>query len=109
MNIPMLIVQYALQLTEKDRSQLVDRLDAMEQYVKRHIKSEETAERSYCFLKLLLELSKVHYSKKLIASKAKVLMAEISNLQLDIMEQGDRIEIMPFEHLWEETQVLLRP
>lgn len=70
MNIPMLIVQYALQLTEKDRSQLVDRLDAMEQYVKRHIKSEETAERSYCFLKLLLELSKVHYSKKLIASKA---------------------------------------
>jgi hypothetical protein len=27
----------------------------------------------------------------------------------DIMEQGDRIEIMPFEHLWEEMQPLLRP
>ncbi len=109
MNMPMLIVQYILQLTEKDRSQLVDRLDAMEQYVKRHIKSEETAQRCYSFLKLLLELSKVHYSKKLIAPKAKALMAEISSLSLDIMEQGDRIEIMPFEYLWEEIQPLLRP
>jgi hypothetical protein len=109
MNIPMLIVQYLLQLTEKDRGQLIDRIDAMEQYVKRHIKGEETAQRVNCFLKLLLELSKVHYSKKLIASKAKALMSEISGITLDIMEQGDRIEIMPFEYLWEEMQPFLRP
>jgi hypothetical protein len=109
MNIPMLIIQYALQLTEKDRGQLIDRLDAMEQYVKRHIKTDETAQRSHSFLKLLLELSKVHYSKKLILPKAKTLMKEIESTPFDLMEQGDRIEILPFEYLWEEIQPFLRP
>ena len=108
MNIPTLIIQYVLQLTEKNRSQLVDRIEAMEQYVKRHVKTDEAALRSHCFLKLLLELSKVNYSKKLIGSKAKALLKEIENTQLDIMEQGDRIEILPFEYLWEEMQPLLK-
>jgi hypothetical protein len=108
-NIPMLIIQYALQLTEKNRDQLVDRIEAMEQYVKRHVRSDEAAHRSHCFLKLLLELSKVHYSKKLIATKAKAIMKDIETSPVDIMEQGDRIEILPFEYLWEEIQPFLRP
>jgi uncharacterized membrane protein len=109
MNIPTLIIQFVLQMTEKKHGQLVDRIEAMEQYVKRHVKSDETVYRSHCFLKLLLDLSKVNYSKKQIAARAKSLLIEISNSQLNIMEQGDRIEIMPFEDLWEEMQTLLNP
>jgi hypothetical protein len=109
MNIPTLIIQFVLQMTEKKHDQLVDRIEAMEQYVKRHVKSDEAVYRSHCFLKLLLDLSKVNYSKKQIAARAKSLLIEISNSQLNIMEQGDRIEIMPFEDLWEEMQTLLNP
>ena len=109
MNIPTLIIQYALQITEKKRDQLVDRLEAMEQYVKRHVKSDDAVYRSHCFLKLLLNLSKFNYSKKLIAPKAKELLAEIEASPIDIMEQGDRIEIMPFECLWIEMQPFLKP
>jgi hypothetical protein len=109
MNIPTLIIQYVLQLTEKNHNQLVDRIEAMEQYLKRHVKSDEGVHRCNCFLKLLLALSKVHYSKKLIGSKAKSLLKEIESYHVDIMEQGNYIEIMPFEHLWEVMQPLLRP
>jgi hypothetical protein len=108
MNIPTLIIQYVLQLTEKNREQLVERIEAIEQYVKRHVKSDEAVYRSHCFLKLLLELTKVNYSRKQIAPKAKPLLIEIGNSPIDIMEQGDRIEIMPFEYLWDDMLPLLK-
>jgi hypothetical protein len=108
MNIPTLIIQYVLQLTEKNREQLVERIEAIEQYVKRHVRSDEAVYRSHCFLKLLLELTKVNYSCKLILPKAKPLLEEIESSPIDIMEQGDRIEIMPFEYLWEDMLPLLR-
>ena len=108
MNIPSLIIQYVLQLTEKNRDQLVERMEAIEQYVKRHVNSDEAVYRSHCFLKLLLELTKVNYSRKLILPKAQPIIAEIENTPIDLMEQGDRIEIMPFEYLWEDMLPLLQ-
>jgi hypothetical protein len=107
MNVPALIIQYVLQLTEKKREQLADRIEAMEQYVKRYVKTDEAFYRCHYFLKLLLELSKVNYSKKLIAAKAKTLLKDMEASATDIMAQGDRIEILPFEYLWEEILPLL--
>jgi hypothetical protein len=108
MNIPTLIIQYVLQLTEKNRDQLVERIEAIEQYVKRHVRSDEAVYRSHCFLKILLELTKVNYSRKLILPKAEPIIEEIVSIPIDIMEQGDRIEIMPFEYLWDDMLPLLR-
>jgi hypothetical protein len=110
LNIPTLIISFVLKLSaDKDsKEKLRDDVEAMQKYISRHIKKTDAAYRSNAFMRLLTEVTNVAYSKKLIAPIAKKIMKAISESPLDIMEQGDRIEIMPFEDLWEEMQPFLR-
>jgi hypothetical protein len=109
LNIPALIINYLLQLSSNNKDKLVDGIESMQKYITRHVRKTDAAYRSNLFMKLLTHTSEVNYSKKLINPFAKKYMKDISEGQHDIMEQGDRIEILPFEYLWEEIQPFLRP
>jgi hypothetical protein len=111
MNIPTLIINFILQLSSDGKSakkDLSDGVEAMQKYIVRHVKKTDASFRSNIFMKLLTHIFEQGGSKKLIAPVAKKLMNEISESHPDIMEQGDRIEILPFEYLWEDMQPLLR-
>jgi hypothetical protein len=109
LNIPALIINYVLQLASNNKDKLVDGIESMQKYITRHVRKTDAAYRSNLFMKLLTHTSEVNYSKKLIAPFAKKYMKEIAEGQLEVMEQGDRIEILPFEYLWVEIQPFLRP
>jgi hypothetical protein len=111
MNIPTLIITVVLQLNEgkNGKNDLSDSIGAMEKYIVRHVKKTDASFRSNTFMTLLTHVFEQDCSKKRSAPLAETLMAEISETLPDLLEQGDRIEIMPFEHLWEEMQVILKP
>jgi hypothetical protein len=109
LNIPALIVNYLLQLVHKNEGKLIDGVETMQKYITRHVKKTNAAYRSNLFMRLLTHTTESDYSIKSIAPFAKKLMQELSEGQHDIMEQGDRIEILPYEYVWEEMQTSLKP
>ena len=107
LNIPYLIINYLIQLLNKNEDKLIDGVEAMQKYIMRHVKKTDAAYRTNLFLKLLTRTTELDYSKNAIKPFADKLINEMAESPPNIMEQGDRIEIMSFEYMWDEMQVLL--
>lgn len=105
-NISVLVIQLMHFLIRKDYDQIVDRLDALNQYTFRYLKNDDTL-RSNCFIKMLLKLPEAEYhplrTKRYVAKYEK----KLAENPFEISMKEIAIEIIPYEHLWDIIMEIL--
>lgn len=100
MNISILIIQAAFLIQQGKAEQLVDRIEALNQYAYRYLRKTELW-RSSCFIKMLSTLVKFDFNKKWAAPRIKPLYDKLISVPIDAYPTSIEIEIIPYEDLWE--------
>jgi hypothetical protein len=101
MNIPVLVIQIVLMVLERHKG-LVDRIETIEKYLVRNVpKSDSGNYRSNQFIKALVELPKADFKVKLIQRRTDKIIADMSSVPYDLVEAGYKLEVLPFEVLWQ--------
>jgi hypothetical protein len=98
-NIMILIVKILFLISEHKYGQLLDEVEAIEQYCYRYL-NEKSTMRSYYFIKLLLQIPLGQYDVEVIQRKAGRYLDKLKDVPLEVANQIHEIEIIPYEHLW---------
>jgi hypothetical protein len=100
-NVSILIIQILLLVSQQRYHDTFAKIDAMEQYCRRHLFTKDTI-RSFYFLKALLELPKNSFHKAGVQRKAAKHLEKMKTHPLEEAGQTTFLtEIIPFEALWE--------
>ena len=101
MNIPVLVMQIALMIIEKMHNALIDRIENIEKYVVRNIPKTDIANyRSNQMIKILMEIPKAGFSRKILEKTTKKLLEDLKSVPFDLRETGYKIEVFPYDELW---------
>ncbi len=100
MNVSILILQIIHLIAERSFAEVVDRIEAMEKYCNRYLKTAEM-HRSNCFVRLLIELAKAGFAKAESIERAQKYLLQLEQSSLNPFIQAHEIEMVPYEHLWE--------
>lgn len=99
-NIAIIVIKMLLLLQERRYSQILNEVEAIEQYCYRHLRGDDV-KRSYCFIKMLLYIPSTGFDPVLSAAKAERYLEKLRVTAVQITNQTHEIEIVPFEMLWE--------
>jgi hypothetical protein len=99
-NIPILIIHILFLLQQGKYADVIDRVEAINQYTYRYLRDDDTY-RSSCFIKMLIQLPKANFHKEAVIRKTDKLFEKLKNKPLEISGQSDEIEIVPYEILWD--------
>lgn len=107
MNIPILVAQTLLLISESKYDQVIDRLEALEKYAYRHLKKEELV-RSSLFIQLLQQVVDSGFRYKEVRERGECLLQRLRRAaEDDILSRNHHIEIIPYEDLWQIVLALL--
>jgi hypothetical protein len=99
-NIAIIVVKLLLLLQERRYSQLLDEVEAVEQYCYRHLRGDN-AQRSYYFLKMLLHVPTSGFDPAQSVHRAEKFLQKLRETPLQVANQTHEIEVIPYEMLWE--------
>jgi hypothetical protein len=99
-NIAIIVVKLLLMLQERKFSQVLDEVEAVEQYCYRHLRGDN-AQRSYFFLKMLMHIPTSGFDPVQSAAKAERYYQKLKETPLQVANQTHEIEVIPYEMLWE--------
>jgi len=99
-NIAIIVVKMLLMLQERRFAQMLDEVEAVEQYCYRHLRGDN-AQRSYYFLKMLLHVSTSGFDPVVSVVKAERYLQKLKETPLQVANQTHEIEVIPYEMLWE--------
>ncbi len=99
MNVAVLVIKFLLLLLEHKYSQMLDEVEAAEQYIYRHLRSAHT-QRSYYFLKMLLQIPLGNFDVQTAQSRAERFREKLHAIPLQLANQTYEVEIVPYEDLW---------
>jgi len=99
-NIAIIVVKILLMLQERRFSQLLDEVEAIEQYCYRYLRGDN-AQRSYAFIKMLLHIPTSGFDAAQSIAKAERYLQKLHETPLQIANQTHEIEVIPYEILWE--------
>lgn len=100
MNIAILAVQVLFYIQKGKTDTAIDRIEAIEKYCSRYLFSAETM-RSYYFIKLLLSIPQGAFHYKRVMRYAEKSLAKLKSISSREVNQHHKIEIIPYERLWE--------
>jgi head-tail adaptor len=101
MNVSILIVQILFFVARNRYHETIEKIDAVEQYCRRHLFQEDTL-RAYYFIKALLELPKNSFHQAAVQRKASKYLQRMEKYSLQKAGQANfNTEVIPFEWLWE--------
>lgn len=99
MNIAIQVIKFLFVLQEKNYNRVFDEVEGLEQYCYRHLRTKNT-QRSYLFLKMLLQIPACDFDIPRIQNKVASTLAQLIQIPLQFANQTHEIEIIPYEHLW---------
>ncbi len=99
-NSIILLLQLLFWLTQKQYDKIQDRIEAIEKYSSRYLKQKEQ-HRINCFIKMMTEMGKASFHKTKVIEKTKKWYKKMQSVPINIANQHEHIEIVPFEQLWE--------
>jgi len=99
-NIPIIIVQFLFLVQRKKYDEALQRIETLEKYGSRYLKKNDTF-RTSCFIKMLSQFPKQGYQRKAIQENTNELLEKLSKVSLEIADQANEIEVIPYEMLWE--------
>ncbi|MCB9332787.1 MAG: hypothetical protein H6574_17075 [Lewinellaceae bacterium] len=100
MNIAIIIIKLLILIQNRRFSNLLDEVEATEQYCYRHLRGINT-KRSYYFIKMLLQIPLGQFDPGVIEPKAARYLAKLKSIPLQVANQTTEIEIIPYEDLWQ--------
>lgn len=99
-NISILIVRFLLLFQERRYPQLLDEMDAMEQYCYRHLRQEHT-QRSLYFIKMLLSVPQSGFDAAQAVAKAARYISKLEEHPFSVSSQSHEVEVIPYEVVWD--------
>ena len=100
LNVPILIVQIALLLHQKKYGIVIDRMEAIAKYKDRYINKLDNF-RSNIFIRMLLKIPKEDFKKDQVLNSTRKEYKLLQEVPLDIANQSEDIEILPYEDVWD--------
>jgi hypothetical protein len=100
MNIAIIVIKILILIQKRRFSQLLDEVEATEQYCYRHLRGDNT-KRSYYFIKMLMQIPMGQFDRSVIEPKAARYLAKLKVIPLQVANQTAEIEIIPYEDLWQ--------
>lgn len=102
MNIAILIVHILFYILKGKYDTAIDRIEAIEKYCSRYLFKADTI-RSYYFIKLLLVIPQAGFHRQAVIRYAATHLARLQSISTEISHQYHKIEILPYEMLWNLT------
>lgn len=99
-NVAIIVIKFLLQLQERRYSQILNEVEAIEQYCYRHLRGDHI-KRSYYFIKMLLYISASGFDPEKSAIKAERYLIKLKESTFAIMDHSHGMEVIPYEILWE--------
>ena len=99
MNIAILVVQILFFVQQKKYFVAIDKIEAIEKYCARYLHKAETI-RSYYFIKMLLCIPQANFHRVAVERKSKRYFEKLVSIPLEEANQTYKIEILPYEDLW---------
>lgn len=99
-NVAIIVIKLLLLLQERKFSQVLNEVEAVEQYCYRHLRGDHV-KRSYFFLKMLLYIPTSGFDPVQTAIKAERYLQKLKETHLQLTDQTHEIEVIPFEVLWD--------
>ena len=107
MNVAVLVLQVLLLLQKKDYVKIISRTEALKSYIYRNL-AKDDAYRSHIFIKMVLAMEKAQFDLEKTKQKTKDLLAEMKKGDLKYTYTQTRMEIIPYERLWDIVLDLIR-
>ncbi|MEL6943346.1 MAG: hypothetical protein AAFO82_11810, partial [Bacteroidota bacterium] len=105
-NVPILIIQILFAILRKDYDKSIDRMRAIDRYVSRYLRKDNTF-RSNCFIKMLLCIPAANFNRIATERRAAKYLERLKESSVVQVEQTHEVEYIPYEKLWEITLGLL--
>lgn len=99
-NISILIIQMLLLVQNKKYNQVLDRLDSLNMYSHRYLRSDNTF-RSNCFIKMLAKLPDADYNPIRWARYVKKFRDRLDDHPFELSYHNLDLEVIPFETLYD--------
>lgn len=97
-NVCLLILQILFYLKRKQHGEVLDKMESLNMYCHRYLRKGEMF-RSNCFIKMLLEIPKGYFNRKVAVRKAQRYIDKLNSAP-KLLSSAD-FEIIPYELLWE--------
>jgi len=101
MNIPVLVVQMCFLILLKRYDEAIERIDALNKYCGRYLKTSSPNFRSNCFIKMLLHIPASGFHRKHAEQGGRRYLDKMKTVQINFNSQAHEVEVLPFETMWE--------
>jgi hypothetical protein len=86
-------------LSEGKKSRFIDKVESIEQYSYKYLRTDHTL-RSHYFIKILLQIPLSGFNKAIFLAKTSGYLEKMSAVPMESANQTNEIEIIPFEELY---------
>lgn len=100
MNIAILTIQVLFLVSQEQYDKAIDKLEAIEKYCSRYLFQDETI-RSYYFIRMMMAMVQGNFHRVAVARKAAPYLRKLQTVPLEDANQTYKIEVIPYEQLWE--------
>ena len=101
MNIPVLIIQMCFLILQKRFDDAIERIEALNKYCGRYLKTTSPNFRSNCFIKMLLYIPASGFNRKNAELRAQRHLDKLKTVKINFNSQAHEVEVLPFEEMWE--------
>lgn len=99
MNVQILVIHTILLIVSKQYDKAIDRVEALEKYCSRYLSKNDNL-RSNCFIKMLTAVVKGNFHFQAAQRYAEKYRLKLVAAEPNLLNQIDRVEIIPYEDLW---------
>jgi tetratricopeptide (TPR) repeat protein len=100
-NIPTLIVQIILLVSEGKQDSIYDYLERLMKYRQRYVSQHSASYRSNEFIKVIEKLPIVNFHPKRFETATKGYIDNIKAVPVNVFEDGFRLEMVPYDIVWD--------
>jgi hypothetical protein len=108
MRASVLIIEAAIHLREERFGPMIDTVEALNKYRQRHLAKSHALYRYNLFIKMLGQLSRAGFVKRLVKKATEVPYRDLKQVPIFIDNNGLLTEIIPLEDMWEYILTLLK-
>ncbi|MBK8880101.1 MAG: hypothetical protein IPN74_16685 [Haliscomenobacter sp.] len=101
MNIPVLIIQMAFLILQRNYDLATERIDAVNKYCDRYLKTNSPNFRSNCFIKMLQQIPKSDFHRTRTQRSVEPYLKQMNTIAVNFNSQAHEIEIIPFADFWQ--------
>ncbi len=101
MNIPVLVIQMVFLILQKKYDGATERIDALNKYCARYLKTNNPNFRCNCFIKMLIQIPISGFHKSGVERRAKPYLKKMKTIEINFNNQAHEVEVLPFEVMWQ--------